>query len=95
MRGITDPELQKLVLGGEVCMWGETADMSDLEQTIWPRGIAAAERLWTRPEFTDVEKATERYAYQRCYMNWKGIVANPAFLPGRTAPGSPLACMMQ
>ncbi len=39
---ITDPDEQKLLLGGEVCMWGETVDASDLLQTIWPRAAAAA-----------------------------------------------------
>lgn len=40
---ITDAVLQNLVLGGEVCMWGETADTSDLQQTIsiWPPAAAA------------------------------------------------------
>lgn len=39
---ITNPEHQKLVIGGEVCMWGEHIDGSDIEQTIWPRAAAAA-----------------------------------------------------
>jgi hypothetical protein len=39
---ITDPEEQKLLIGGEVCMWGETVDASDILQTIWPRAAAAA-----------------------------------------------------
>lgn len=42
LTNITEPKLQKLVLGGEVCMWGEHIDGSDIEQTIWPRAAAAA-----------------------------------------------------
>lgn len=42
LTNITNPTKQKLVIGGEVCMWGETIDGSDIEQTIWPRAAAAA-----------------------------------------------------
>lgn len=42
LTNITNTEQQKLVIGGEVCMWGETIDGSDIEQTIWPRAAAAA-----------------------------------------------------
>jgi hexosaminidase len=42
LANITDPDEQKLLIGGEVCMWGETVDASDILQTIWPRAAAAA-----------------------------------------------------
>lgn len=42
LTNITNPNQQVLVIGGEVCMWGEYIDGSDIEQTIWPRAAAAA-----------------------------------------------------
>ena len=42
LEGINDTYMQELVLGGEVCMWSETADTSVVQQTIWPRAAAAA-----------------------------------------------------
>lgn len=42
LTNITNPKQQELVIGGEVCMWGEHIDGSDIEQTIWPRAAAAA-----------------------------------------------------
>ncbi|GLT87971.1 hypothetical protein SLE2022_060190 [Rubroshorea leprosula] len=46
LTNITNSKQQKLVIGGEVCMWGEQIDGSDIEQTIWPRAAAAAATYW-------------------------------------------------
>ncbi|RVX13722.1 Beta-hexosaminidase 1 [Vitis vinifera] len=42
LEGINSASEQELVLGGEVCMWSEVADTSNVLQTIWPRAAAAA-----------------------------------------------------
>ncbi|KAJ4970928.1 hypothetical protein NE237_004027 [Protea cynaroides] len=81
LEGIDDASAQKLVLGGEVCMWGETADASDVQQTIWPRAAAAAERLWSRREVTPTENirvtVLPRLLYFRCLLNRREIPAAP------------------
>ncbi|KAH9767865.1 Beta-hexosaminidase 1 [Citrus sinensis] len=81
LEGISDPSNQELVLGGEVCMWGETADTSDIQQTIWPRAAAAAERLWSRREAISTGNITltalPRLHYFRCLLNRRGVQAAP------------------
>ncbi|KAK6929291.1 Beta-hexosaminidase, eukaryotic type, N-terminal [Dillenia turbinata] len=81
IEGIKDISKQELVLGGEVCMWGETADTSDIQQTIWPRAAAAAERLWSRKESTTAVNNTlvtlPRLQYFRCLLNRRGVQAAP------------------
>ncbi|KAG0290976.1 hypothetical protein BGZ96_005589 [Linnemannia gamsii] len=44
--GMTDEE-QKMVYGGEICMWGEQTDSSNLDSSVWPRSAAAAEVMWS------------------------------------------------
>ncbi|KAB2609724.1 beta-hexosaminidase 1-like [Pyrus ussuriensis x Pyrus communis] len=62
-------------------MWGETADTSDVQQTIWPRAAAAAERLWSRREVTShgnsYATALSRLQYFRCLLNRRGVQAAP------------------
>ncbi|XP_027184788.1 beta-hexosaminidase 1 [Coffea eugenioides] len=81
LEGIKDASEQRLVLGGEVCMWSETADTSDVQQTIWPRAAAAAERLWSDREATSApdtkSSALNRLEYFRCLLNRRGVAAAP------------------
>ncbi|KAM0836110.1 hypothetical protein ACQ4PT_062513 [Festuca glaucescens] len=97
LKGIDDPEQQGLVIGGEVCMWGEQIDASDIEQTIWPRAAAAAERLWTPIEklAEDARSATSRLSRFRCLLNQRGVAAAPLAGDGRTAPYEPGPCVRQ
>uniref|UniRef100_A0A803QMT3 Beta-hexosaminidase n=1 Tax=Cannabis sativa TaxID=3483 RepID=A0A803QMT3_CANSA len=97
LANIRDPNQQKLVMGGEVCMWGEHIDASDIQQTIWPRAAAAAERLWTPYDklAKDPREVTGRLAHFRCLLNERGIAAAPLAGPGRVAPEEPGSCYHQ
>lgn len=96
--GITNSSEQALVLGGEVCMWGETVDASDLLQTIWPRAAAAAERLWSPIEYTanGLDDAGLRLQSFRCLLNQRNIAAAPVTNElAREAPSGPGSCYVQ
>ncbi|XP_042038795.1 beta-hexosaminidase 3-like isoform X1 [Salvia splendens] len=97
LTNITDPKEQALVLGGEVCAWAEHIDASDIEQTIWPRAAAAAERLWTPYDklAKDPEKIKSRLSYFRCLLNQRGVAAAPLDGYGREAPIEPGSCYLQ
>ncbi|CAN0837028.1 Beta-hexosaminidase 1 [Linum grandiflorum] len=99
VEGINDASKQKLVIGGEVCMWGETADTSDVQQTIWPRAAAAAERLWSNKD--DISgnitlTALPRLHYFRCLLNRRGVAAAPLTNAyARQPPTGPGSCYVQ
>jgi len=93
--GVPD-DLCPLVLGGHGEMWGETVDASDLEQTVWPRMAAIAERLWSPKDTTDADAALPRIEAFRCLLNSRGIAAAPVNNENaRDAPPSPASCFEQ
>ncbi|MQM13692.1 hypothetical protein Taro_046615 [Colocasia esculenta] len=98
--GIDDTSRQDLVIGGEVCMWSETVDTSDVQQTIWPRAAAAAERLWSQREDIPTEDlnvtALPRLEYFRCLLNQRGVPAAPVTnFFARQPPIGPGSCYVQ
>ncbi|KAL0317218.1 UNVERIFIED_CONTAM: Beta-hexosaminidase 1 [Sesamum angustifolium] len=98
LEGITDVSEQKLVLGGEVCMWGETADASNVQQTIWPRAAAAAERLWSNNETSRNSRSSvlPRLEYFRCLLTRRGVPVAPVTnFYARRPPGGPGSCYKQ
>ena len=87
---IDDEEQCKLVLGGQGEMWGETVDTSDLEQTVWPKMAAIAERLWSARSVNNTDAALPRLERFRCLLNRRGVRAAPVTnADARSAPGGP------
>ena len=94
---ISDASECKLVLGGQGEMWGETVDSSDIEQTVWPRLAAIAERLWSpREALVSPAAAHARILAFRCLLNRRGVAAAPVDNPNaRTSPPGPGGCFDQ
>jgi hexosaminidase len=54
------PQQQALILGGEVCMWGEQLYEGTIDSRIWPRTAAIAERFWSPENVRDVNDMYRR-----------------------------------
>jgi hexosaminidase len=54
---------QRLILGGEVCMWGEQIYPETVDSRVWPRTIATAERLWSPQADRDVPDMYRRLRF--------------------------------
>ena len=77
-------------------MWGETVDTSDLQQTVWPRLAAIAERLWSPRELNSTTDARDRIRAFRCLLNRRAVAAAPPSNPtARSAPPGPGGCYDQ
>lgn len=86
----------KLIYGGHGEMWGETVDGSDLEQTVWPRLAAIAERLWSPRNQNNVNDALPRIEQFRCRLLERGVAVAPVQNKNaREAPPKAGACASQ
>ena len=68
---------EKLLLGGEVAMWGEYVDDANIESYIFPRAMAVGERLWSNRNQTDIDDAADRLSLHRCRMVARGFRSGP------------------
>jgi hexosaminidase len=98
LAGLRNASARPLVLGGEAAQWGESADGSDVLQTIWPRAAAVAERLWSYDMTLNSTSpgVAQRLATLRCLLLARGVPATPLNAPlGRSPPSGPGSCFNQ
>lgn len=79
-------DLQHLVIGGEVHMWGEQTDVINLEPMLWPRAAAAAEVLWSGAKDGEGQNRSQidaslRLSDLRERLVAKGVRAEPVRMP--------------
>jgi len=67
------PEQQKLVLGGEATMWSEYVNWENIDNRIWPRTAAIAERYWSPQAVTDVNSMYARLDLVSQRLEWVGL----------------------
>ena len=67
------PEQQKLVLGGEATMWSEYVNWENIDNRIWPRTAAIAERYWSPQSVTDVNSMYARLDVISQRLEWVGL----------------------
>jgi hexosaminidase len=69
---LTPPEKSN-ILGGEAAQWTEYVIPENLDNRLWPRLGAIAERLWSPPSVTDVDSMYRRLAVLSRNLEWLGL----------------------
>lgn len=73
------PGQQKLILGGEVCMWAEQIDPQTIDSRVWPRTMAIAERFWSPQSDRNVPDMYRRLRFASLELEDVGLnhIAGP------------------
>ena len=67
------PDETARILGGESCMWTEWVSPENVDNRIWPRNAAIAERLWSPASVRDVNSMYARMYVLSDRMAWLGL----------------------
>lgn len=64
---------ENLVLGGEICMWGEHISAQTIDSRVWPRAAAIAERFWSPAGVRDVNDMYRRLWVESLRLDALGL----------------------
>lgn len=67
------PEEKARVLGGEATMWTDIVSDENLDNRVWPRTAAIAERLWSPQDVRDVDSMYRRLAIVSQKLGYYGV----------------------
>jgi hexosaminidase len=67
------PDEKARVLGGEATMWTDIVSDENLDNRVWPRTAAIAERLWSPKEVQDVDSMYQRLAIVSAQLGYYGL----------------------
>jgi hexosaminidase len=67
------PDQQARVFGGEATMWTDIVSHENMDNRIWPRTAAIAERLWSPQQVNDVDSMYQRLAIVSQKLDYYGL----------------------